>query len=379
MDATKKVLVAGNKGDNVVATADIDLKHDDFMVDMEINRSEAEHEAVAENEDQDGSDEGVSNETKDIAVKLQTQLTEQHILIGEQQCRIRNLEADSVKLLALIQKLSKEVQLIPKENDTSNFIHDLQTTLQFVQDQLMKQEKHISVLQAQFKEIRRGNLYQPAPAGERVVNAFNSRAAHAAAPPAIPPPFGARAEPPTTAANAFGSCPSTLPHFKRNASRLPQALPTSPKLSPRLPHISPASPPHSPHLPHSPVIFSALPSPSLLAPRLTRPPHPLLPPSSLSPLFDACSAYLVSPHVLTIPDPPHPPFTFLLFTPHQPHPYTPHYLSPSIPSLQSLPPNQPTFPTRSLYISSLPSIFSPLKPSSNPLLSPSSPLLSCPS
>ncbi|CAI5968512.1 unnamed protein product [Closterium sp. NIES-64] len=346
MDATKKVLVAGNKGDNVVATADIDLKHDDFMVDMEINRSEAEHEAVAENEDQDGSDEGVSNETKDIAVKLQTQLTEQHIFIGEQQCRIRNLEADSVKLLALIQKLSKEVQLIPKENDTSNFIHDLQTTLQFVQDQLMKQEKHISVLQAQFKEIRRGNRYQPAPAGERVVNAFNSRAAHAAAPPAIPPPFGA-------------------------------PLPTSPKLSPRLPHISPASPPHSPHLPHSPVIFSTLPSPSLLAPRLTRPPIPYspLPPS---PLF-LMRAQPISPHVLTIPDPPHPPFTFLLFTPHQPHPYTPHYLFPSIPSLQSLPPNQPTFPTRSLYISSLPSIFSPLKPSSNPLLSPSSPLLSCPS
>ncbi|CAI5988249.1 unnamed protein product [Closterium sp. NIES-65] len=336
MDATKKVLVAGNKGDNVVATADIDLKHDDFMVDMEINRSEAEHEAVAENEDQDGSDEGVSNETKDIAVKLQTQLTEQHILIGEQQCRIRNLEADSVKLLALIQKLSKEVQLIPKENDTSNFIHDLQTTLQFVQDQLMKQEKHISVLQAQLKEIRRGNLYQPAPAGERVVNAFNSRAAHAAAPPAIPPPFGARAEPRTTAANAFGSCPSTLPHF-----RSPLTIPSRSSSHP--------------------------------------PPHPLLPPSSLSPLFDACSAYLVSPHVLTIPDPPHPPFTFLLFTPHQPHPYTPHYLFPSIPSLQSLPPNQPTFPTRSLYISSLPSIFSPLKPSSNPLLSPSSPLLSCPS
>ncbi|CAI5486632.1 unnamed protein product [Closterium sp. Naga37s-1] len=150
---------------------------------------------------------------ENIAVKLQTQLTEQNILIGVQQCRIQNLEADSVKLQALIEQLTREVQSIPKENDTSSFIQDLQTTLQFVQDQLNKQEKHISVLQAQLREIRRGNLYQPAPAAERVANAANSRAAPADAPSAVPPPTGARVEPPTAAATAFGSCPSALPHF----------------------------------------------------------------------------------------------------------------------------------------------------------------------
>ncbi|CAI5484756.1 unnamed protein product [Closterium sp. Yama58-4] len=136
MDATKEVPIAGNEGDNAAAAADIDLNLEDFVVDMEINGSEADLDADAENEDGAGSDEGVSNETEDIAVKLQTQITEQNILIGEQQCRIQNLEADSVKLQALIEQLTREVQLIPKGNDTSSFIQDLQTTLQFVQDQL---------------------------------------------------------------------------------------------------------------------------------------------------------------------------------------------------------------------------------------------------
>ncbi|CAI7803094.1 unnamed protein product [Closterium sp. NIES-53] len=173
MDATKEVPVAGNEGDNAAAAADIDLNLEDFVVDMEINGSEADLEADAEYEDEAGSDEGVSNETENIAVKLQTQLTEQNILIGVQQCRIQNLEADSLK----------------------------------------KQEKNISMLQAQYREIQRGNLYQPAPAAERVANAANSHAAPAAAPPAVPPPSGARAEPPAATANAFGSCPSALPRF----------------------------------------------------------------------------------------------------------------------------------------------------------------------
>ncbi|CAI5501188.1 unnamed protein product [Closterium sp. Naga37s-1] len=185
MDATKEVPVAGNKGDNAAAAADIDLNLEDFVVDMEINGSEAGLEADAEYEDEAGSDEDVSNEIENSAVKLQTQLTEQNILIGVQQCRIQNLEADS----------------------------NLQTTLQFVQDQLKKQEKNISVLRAQYREIRRGNLYQPAPAAERVANAANSHAAPAAAPPAVPPPSGARAEPPAATANAFGSCPLALPRF----------------------------------------------------------------------------------------------------------------------------------------------------------------------
>ncbi|CAI5462365.1 unnamed protein product [Closterium sp. Yama58-4] len=212
MDATKEVPIAGNEGNYAAAAADIDLNLEDF-VDMEINGSEADLDADAENEDGAGSDEGVSNETEDIAVKLQTQITEQNILIGEQHCRIQNLEADSVKLQALIEQLTREVQSIPKGNDTSSFIQDLQNTLQFVQDQLKKQEKSISVLQTQYREIRRGNLYQPAPAAERVANAANSNAAPAAAPPAGPPPTGARAEPPTAAASAFGSCPSALPRF----------------------------------------------------------------------------------------------------------------------------------------------------------------------
>ncbi|CAI5510871.1 unnamed protein product [Closterium sp. Naga37s-1] len=172
MDSTKEVPVVGNEGDSAAAAADIDLNLDDFV----------------------------------------TQLTEQHILIGEQQCHIQNLEADYVKLQALLEKLSKEVQLIPKENTTSSFIGDLQATLKFVQDQLKRQETQISQLQTQYREFRRGNLYQPAPAAERVANSTNSRAAPAAAPPAGPP-SGARAEPPTTAANAFGSCPSALPRF----------------------------------------------------------------------------------------------------------------------------------------------------------------------
>ncbi|CAI6008911.1 unnamed protein product [Closterium sp. NIES-65] len=213
MDATKEVPIVGNEGDNAAPAADIDLNLEDFVVDMEINGSEADLEADADNEDETGSAEGVSNETEDIAVKLQTQITEQNILIGEQHCRIQNLEADSDKLQALIEKLTREVQSIPKGNDTSSFIQDLQTTLQFVQDQLKKQEKHISVLQTQYREIRRGNLYQPAPAAERVANAANSRAAPAYAPPAVPPPTRARAEPPTAAATAFGSCPSALPRF----------------------------------------------------------------------------------------------------------------------------------------------------------------------
>ncbi|CAI5993678.1 unnamed protein product [Closterium sp. NIES-64] len=66
---------------------------------------------------------------------------------------------------------------------------------------------------AQYREIRRGNLYQPAPAAERVANAANSQAAPADAPSAVPPPTGARVEPPTAAATAFGSCPSALPRF----------------------------------------------------------------------------------------------------------------------------------------------------------------------
>ncbi|CAI7775189.1 unnamed protein product [Closterium sp. NIES-54] len=67
MDATKEVLVVGNEGDNAATAADIDLNIDDFVVDMEINGSEAELEADAENEDEPGSDEGVSNETVNIA------------------------------------------------------------------------------------------------------------------------------------------------------------------------------------------------------------------------------------------------------------------------------------------------------------------------
>ncbi|CAI5985425.1 unnamed protein product [Closterium sp. NIES-64] len=188
MDATKEVSVVGNEGDNAAAAADIDLNLEDFVVDMEINGSEADLEVDVDNEDEAGSAEGVSNETEDIAVKIQTQITEHNILIGDQHCRIQNLEADSVKLQALIEKLTREVQSIPKGNYTSSFIHDLQTTLQFVQDQLKKQEKHISVLQTH-------------------------RAAPADAPPAVPPPTGARAEPPTAAATAFGSCPSALPRF----------------------------------------------------------------------------------------------------------------------------------------------------------------------
>ncbi|CAI5942082.1 unnamed protein product [Closterium sp. NIES-64] len=161
MDATKEVPVVGNEGDSATAAADIDLNLEDFVVDMEINGSKADIEADADNEDEAGSAEGVSNETEDIAVKLQTQITEQNILIGEQHCRIQNLEADSVKLQALIEKLTRE----------------------------------------------------PAPAAERVANAVNSRAAPADAPLAVPPPTGARAEPPTAAATAFGSCPSALPRF----------------------------------------------------------------------------------------------------------------------------------------------------------------------
>ncbi|CAI5520166.1 unnamed protein product [Closterium sp. Naga37s-1] len=173
MDATKEVPIAGNEGDNAATAADIDLNLEDFV----------------------------------------TQLTENNLLIREEQCRIQNLEADSVKLQALIEKLTREVQLIPKENGTSSFIQDLQTTLQFGQDQLKRQEKNISVLQTQYSEIRHGNLYQPAPAAERVANTANSHVAPAAAPPAVPPSSGARAEPPTAAANAFGSCPSALPRF----------------------------------------------------------------------------------------------------------------------------------------------------------------------
>ncbi|CAI5532017.1 unnamed protein product [Closterium sp. Naga37s-1] len=163
-------------------------------------------------EDLNASAAGLEEEYQKMVTAV-TQLTEQNILIGVQQCRIQNLEADSVKLQALIEQLTREVQLIPKENDTSSLIQDLHNTLQFVQDQLKKQEKSISVLQTQYREIRRGNLYQPAPAAERVANAANSRAAPADAPPAVPPPTGARAEPPTAAATAFGSCPSALPRF----------------------------------------------------------------------------------------------------------------------------------------------------------------------
>ncbi|CAI5473758.1 unnamed protein product [Closterium sp. Yama58-4] len=70
MDATKEVPIAGNEGDiaAAAAAADIDLNLEDF-VDMEINGSEAELDADAENEDGAGSDEGVSNETEDIAAR----------------------------------------------------------------------------------------------------------------------------------------------------------------------------------------------------------------------------------------------------------------------------------------------------------------------
>ncbi|CAI5974921.1 unnamed protein product [Closterium sp. NIES-65] len=106
---------------------------------------------------------------------------------------------------------TKEVPIVGNEGDNVAAAIDIDLNLEdFV---LKKQEKHISVLQTQYREIRRGNLYQPAPAAERVANAANSRAAPADAPPAVPPPTGARAEPPTAAATAFGSCPSALPRF----------------------------------------------------------------------------------------------------------------------------------------------------------------------
>ncbi|CAI5533064.1 unnamed protein product [Closterium sp. Naga37s-1] len=349
MDAIKEVPIVGNEGDNAIAAAGIDLKLEDFVVDMEINGSEAEHDSDAENEDEDGSDEGVSNETEEIVVTLQTQLTEQHILIREQQCRIQNLEADSIKLHALIERLSKEVQLIPKENDTSSFIQDLQTTLQFVQDQLKKQEKHISVL----------HLSTGRSGVETSISLLLQQS-----------------ESPTSLTDMLHLLHLLL------SPRIPQALPASP---PHLPRISPASPPH---LPRTPLIFHALPSSSALSPHLPfsflvslappsptppSPPSPLislraplissrflapptlsstplspsptllpppshpsspfppLPPSPHSPIIFLLSSPtlppsllsfftpLPNPHVLIIPNPPRPPFTFPPLTPHQPH------------------------------------------------------------
>ncbi|CAI5940192.1 unnamed protein product [Closterium sp. NIES-64] len=55
--------------------------------------------------------------------------------------------------------------------------------------------------------------FVPAPAIERVANTANSRAAPGTAPPAGPIPSRAHVEPPTAAANAFGSCLSALPRF----------------------------------------------------------------------------------------------------------------------------------------------------------------------
>ncbi|CAI5987852.1 unnamed protein product [Closterium sp. NIES-65] len=108
---------------------------------------------------------------------------------------------------------TKEVPVAGNEGDNAAAAADIDLNLEDFVDQLKKQEKHISVLQAQYREIRRGNLYQPAPAAERVANAANSQAAPADAPSAVPPPTGARVEPPTAAATAFGSCPSALPRF----------------------------------------------------------------------------------------------------------------------------------------------------------------------
>ncbi|CAI5496983.1 unnamed protein product [Closterium sp. Naga37s-1] len=65
----------------------------------------------------------------------------------------------------------------------------------------------------ELEEGRGGKGGEPSPATERVANAANSFAAPAAAPLAVPPPIGARAEPSAAAANAFGSCPSALPRF----------------------------------------------------------------------------------------------------------------------------------------------------------------------
>ncbi|CAI6011284.1 unnamed protein product [Closterium sp. NIES-65] len=108
---------------------------------------------------------------------------------------------------------TKEVPVAGNEGDNAAAAAHIDLNLGDFVDQLKRQEKNISVLQTQYREIRHGNLYQPAPAAKRVANAANNHVAPAAAPPAIPPPFGARAEPPTAAANAFGSCPSALPRF----------------------------------------------------------------------------------------------------------------------------------------------------------------------
>ncbi|CAI5954722.1 unnamed protein product [Closterium sp. NIES-64] len=181
MDASKEAPVVGNEGDNVAATvvADIDLNQDEFLDDLEINGSEAKAKADLDHEAECSH--------------------------WEQQCCIQNLEADSAQLKTLIEELIKEVQLIPK--GTSNFILDLQNTLKFVQGQLNKHQTLISQLQAQYKEIRRGNIYQPPPAAERAAASTNSRAEPAVTPSDVSPTAGARVEPPAAAATAFGSCP----------------------------------------------------------------------------------------------------------------------------------------------------------------------------
>ncbi|CAI5939117.1 unnamed protein product [Closterium sp. NIES-65] len=174
MDASKEAPVVGNEGDNVAATvvADIDLNQDEFLDDLEINGSEAKAKAGADNEDEANTNEECSH--------------------WEQQCCIQNLEADSAQLKTLIEELIKEVQLIPK--GTSNFILDLQNTLKFVQGQLNKHQTLISQLQAQYKEIRRGNIYQPPPAAERAAASTNSRAEPAVTPSDVSPTAGARTD-----------------------------------------------------------------------------------------------------------------------------------------------------------------------------------------
>ncbi|CAI5991266.1 unnamed protein product [Closterium sp. NIES-65] len=180
--------------------------------------------------------------------------------------------------------------------------------------------------------------------------------------------------------------PPLSPHFRRIPS-LP-SNPRSPLIFPALPSSSPLSP----HLPRSPLIFPALPSSSPLFPHLQRSPlnfcarsssprlspsptPPLSLPSHCTPTHPSSSPYS---HVLTIPHPPRPLLTFPPLTPHQPHPYTPHYLFPSITTLQSLPPNQPTFPLRSRFISSFPSTSLQILPHPPPPPPPPLSPLSCP-
>ncbi|CAI7866300.1 unnamed protein product [Closterium sp. NIES-54] len=213
MDATEEVPIAVHEGDNAAvaaAAADIDLNLEDFMDDMEINGSEADLEADAEYEDEVGSDEGVSNETENIAVKPQTQLTEQNILIGVQQCRIQNLEADFVKLQALIEQLTREQSELPMP--LTAMLHLLLHLLLYL---LLLEHVLSLLLQLQMPlapALRPCLVLSMARPTSRLGFPLR-RTLSAAAPPAVPPPSGARAEPPAAAANAFGSCTSALPRF----------------------------------------------------------------------------------------------------------------------------------------------------------------------